>query len=94
MLKTKFLSLAIGEVMHAGKQTICKKPSRPSGSQGSGQHINSRDLASSPKTEKQLDNSKTIKGNDGSTKKSESSSGETSGIHHGFTITNNLPLED
>ncbi|KAK4844010.1 hypothetical protein QYF36_015279 [Acer negundo] len=50
----------------------CKKPPRPPGSRGSGQHINSRDLASSPKTEKQLDNSKEIKGNDGSTKKSES----------------------
>ncbi|KAH7569722.1 hypothetical protein JRO89_XS06G0255500 [Xanthoceras sorbifolium] len=48
------------------------KPPRPAGSSSRPPHINTRDLAAS-KTEKQLDNSKTIKVNDDSTKKFESS---------------------
>ncbi|KAH7543990.1 hypothetical protein JRO89_XS15G0078800 [Xanthoceras sorbifolium] len=50
----------------------CAKPPRPAGSSGRPPQINTRDLAST-KTEKQLDNSKTIKVNDDSSKKSESS---------------------
>ncbi|KAK0599355.1 hypothetical protein LWI29_004561 [Acer saccharum] len=58
----------------SGNMIICQKPNRPPGSKGSGPHIN-RGEASPPKTEKQLENSKEIKGNDGSTtKKPESSS--------------------
>ncbi|KAL5738304.1 hypothetical protein ACOSP7_031065 [Xanthoceras sorbifolium] len=51
----------------------CAKPPRPAGSSGRPPQINTRDLASSKTNQKRLDNSKTIKVNDDSTKKSESS---------------------